>query len=648
MLALVAVGLSACDGKDIPGYDSASKPSDDQRVFFASASQSENVDADQSSFDVMLYRPEDADSSELTVQLLSSCTVDGIIGTIIKVPETATFAAGSPNTVITVDCDAAALTANTPYSISITVDEAHANLYGVSSITLSITRPDFTDWAPFGLDEDLGRTGLGSYTFTQYYSGTEDPVQVLERHVPTDPNDMEFQFQWLIDNDNPDLGYETFMTAYTKDGGKTIYVPEQYFTYNSNYGEVYVADMYTFTGSTSYGASTFDDITGQFTLNVIYYLADGRYFGYGDEYLNLVGYIDTNDYTISLTNKGQIDLGGDYLVVEYSATSAVNFSYYTVVKSLFSEDEYGDKVLDEDAYAEVVNGIAAQVLDPENASTSYDLYRVDGESKNLTLTFSSPGDYTMVAVAFHTDNAGVTEAKSDTYLDFYFDTFNPWDGWTTVSEDATYYDNFIACMYGASSFANYPITVTVQKSDDYDGLYRIVNPYTEFADYGLDIADFGSIEFDASDPDHVYFPMSDTGIIDGGDAMYLLSYSYYYMSYGYTVDDIPSAYWGTFKDNTVTMSALNAGSGYSNFLVQIGSSLYYCDIDFDLDLGSVASKPSKSTTTLKNAILRNLAPVKGKLKPMSTYFKVKNVEDAPKAKASRTVTASSPKHYMHK
>lgn len=644
MLALVAVGFTACDGKDEPGYTGATKPADEQRVYFASSSVTENIDPESSSFDVMLYRPQDENAPELTVQLQSYCSEDGVLGTVIKVPQTATFAAGSPNATITVTYDAPGLAANHPYPVSITVDEANADVYGIRTITVNVNRVDYTDWAPFGLDESLGRTGLGSYTFNIYYGGTEDPVLVLERHVPDNPDDMEFQFQWLIDNDDPDKGFETFMTAYTKDGGKIVHVPEQYFTDNSNYGEVYVADTYTYTGSASYkGLTTFDSVTGQFTLNLYYYVSAGGW-GPSDEYLNLVGYIDTNDYTISLTNKGQIDLGGDYLVVGYEATSHVDFTAYTIVKSLMKEDADGDKVLDEDAYAEVVNGIAAQVLDPDNASTSYEINTVEGTSKNLTVSFSSPGDYTMVAVGFHTDNTGTTEAKSDTYLDFYFDTFNPWEGWSTVSENAVYTDNMIAALYGVSSFANYQMEVTVQKSDDYEGLYRIVNPFAEFAQYGLDVADFGSIEFDASDPDHVYFPLSDTGVRDGSDALSVMSISYYFMLNGTAASALPDIYWGTYKDNKVTLPAFNGAASNSNFLAMFGNDgPYLCDADFTLEFSASASKPGKIAKSLKNAISRNmLKPLKGGMKPLKAYYKVKSVEAAPKA-AVRAKVAKAPR-----
>lgn len=163
MLALVAAGFTACDGKDEPGYSAATKPAEEQRVFFTSSSMTENIDPESNSFDIMLYRPQDENAPELTVQLLASCVEDGVLGTIIKVPAQATFAAGSPNAPISIVYDAAGMKGNHPYPVSITVDEANADVYGIRTITVNLNRSEYTDWAPFGYDEALGRTEPNLY-----------------------------------------------------------------------------------------------------------------------------------------------------------------------------------------------------------------------------------------------------------------------------------------------------------------------------------------------------------------------------------------------------------------------------------------------------------------------------------------------------
>lgn len=623
MLTLVAAGFTACDGKDEPGYSAATRPAEEQRVFFTASSMTENIDPESDSFDVMLYRPQDENAPELTVQLLASCVEEGVLGTIIKVPAYATFAAGSPNAPISIVYDAAGMKGNHPYPVSITVDEANADEYGIRTITVNLNRSEYTDWAPFGYDEALGRTGTGTYTFTQFYSGS-DNVMVLERHVPDDPNDIEFQFQWLIDNDQPELGYETFMTAYTKDGGKTVRVPEQKFADHPSYGDVLVADTYTYTGSASYnGLSFFDGMTGQFTLNLVYYCSAGV-FANGDEFLNLIGYMDTNEYSVALSDVGQVKIDGkDYAVINFNMTEAVAYVDYTVVEG----------ALDEEAAA----AVAEKMQDP-----AQELYKIEKleKSGNVTFNFSKPGDFTVVAVAYKVGNDGVAEAKSSASLSFAYDTFNPYAGWVKVTDDAVYVDNFIAGIYGAPDFANYEEIVEINKSEEFEGLYRIVNPFAEFAQYGLSVADFGSLEFDLSDPDHVYFPASECGLLEGNDPIEIMSFAYYSILNGEEIENIPARYWATFKDNKLSFPAVGAERD-ANFLMAIGEDIYYCDADFTLefDASAPAAKPAKSVKRLANAISRHLAAAKGcKLAPKA-YFNVKDFKACPFERSASSAKA---------
>lgn len=179
--------------------------------------------------------------------------------------------------------------------------------------------------------------------------------------------------------------------------------------------------------------------------------------------------------------------------------------------------------------------------------------------------------------------------------------------WSVVTENAVYYDNIIADMFGASDFANYPLQVTVIKCDNFEGLYRIVDPYKEFEQYGLEVEDGGYIEFDASDPDRVYFPLSDTGVRDAGDAMSVMSLAYYYMANGTHPEIIPDIMWGSFKDNKITLGAFNGAAQNSDLLVYFGDAgPYLCDVDFTLDLAPVAAKPSKIVRNLSRSITRQM------------------------------------------
>ena len=652
MLAMVAVGFTACDGKDVPGYDSATKPADEQRVFFASTTLSQIVDTESSSFMVNLYRAEDASSQPLTVQLIPSFA-DQAEAEIFSIPANVAFEAEHNMTQIEVRYDLAAMVPNQEYTFSIAVDEANADVYGLASIAITALNEQMTDWELFGYDEALGRDGYGSFTIgAPYQAMTLAPIRVFERHLPS--NDAVQQFIMQIYNgeeedesaiehnkDMNDPEWLQVMAFNTSDGCKSISITPTVFVLDPSTS---FTDAHTYMPNRFPNASYFDDITGVFTLNVMCYDDEGA-FNPADWTINLAGYLDTNDYTISLTDKGQVKIDNkDYIVIGYDATSHVEYSAYTVVNSLLKENEDGDVVMDEDKYFEVVEGISKQVIDPENATTDYDINILEGVSQNITLSFPSEGDYTVVAVAFHTDNVNGLEAKSNAYVNFHYDTFNPWVGWTTVSEDAVYTDNMIAALFGAPSFANFPMEVTVQKSDDYEGLYRIANPFKEFEEYGLEVADFGSIVFDASDPDHVYFPLSDTGVRDGDDALSVMSLAYYYMANGTDPSEIPAIMWGTYKDNKVTLNAFNGAANNSNFVAYFGEEgPYLCDADFTLefDASAPASKPGRNAARLGKSISRNLAPARGLTHAVKAYYKVGSVQANAKVKTpSRKADAS--------
>ena len=532
------------------------------------------------------------------------------------------------------------------YSFSIAVDEANADIYGIASISITAVNEEMTEWSLFGYDESLGRDGYGTFTIGAPYTPmTFSPIRVFERHLPSDENVQQFIMQIydgeaeddadIEHNDNMnDPEWLQVMAFNSNDGCKSISITPTEFVLDPSLS---ISDANTLMPDRFPNASSFDPVTGVFTLNVMCYDAEGAY-NPSDWYINLTGYLDTNDYSVSLTDKGQVKIADkDYAVIGYTATSHVDYSCYTVVNSLLKEDG-SDKVLDEEAYFKVVEGITGQVLDPDNAESDYVIEKVEGQNTNISLSFPASGEFTMVAVAFHADNSGTLEAKSNAYVNFSYETFNPFDGWTVVSEDAVYYDNIVANLFGAADFANYPATVTLAKSDEYEGLYRIFNPFAEFAQYGLSVEDFGYLDFDASDPEHVYFPLSKSGILNGTEPIGIMSTSFYLLNNDMGVDEIPAEYWGTFKDNVVTLAAIADPDADPNFLAQVGSGLYKCDADFELDFNASAAKPGKIAKKLGSIIKTQMMPAK--TVATKAYFKVKSVSKSSR-KAQKAVFEGS-------
>lgn len=595
-VAMVAVaGLFSCDSKNDPAYIPAGSVSDAQRVFFAKNAYSQIVSAEETSFDLYLYRPDlnilddsgniSAEMPAQTVKINASCSQDGVLGNMISIPADITFEAGSPNAVIKVNYDPSKMEGNHNYPVVLTVDPEFANEYSITSTTLNINKEEYTDWAPFVVgDATEVRNGEGSYTFSLYYSGTEDPVRVLSRSVPTNPDDIQYQFQWLIDNEDPSKGWATFMTAYTKDGGDVIIVDKQHFADNANYGEVYVQDTYSYSGNDQYKTLTkFDPETGLFTLNLIYFCSAGS-FGNGNEFLQLRGYKDMNVYELTVTPQGQMEVEGkDYEMVSFNFTEAVTYVDYTVVEGQ----------LDEDGVKEVVSKMTL----PEQ--TEYTISKLE-KSQNVALTFPMSGDYTVVAVGYNVAVDGTVEAKCTAHASFSFETFNPYANWSLVTDKALYVDNLIPALVGGK-LPPVNMTVRVDASDEYEGLYRITNPYanSEYIEtIGASLANFGSIEFGMLNDGRVYFPQSGTGILDGSDEIQIASYSYFAMANGKDPNEIPASFFGKLSDEgkRITMSA--TGGNPSSFVVWYGEDgPYLCDMDFYLDLDGTA--PAAKPVILK-------------------------------------------------
>lgn len=612
-VAMIAVaGLSSCDSKNDPAYTPAGSVSDAQRVFFLKNAYTQIVSAEENSFEFFVYRPDlnqldengntTAQMPAQSVKLNVSCAEDGVLGNMINVPTDVNFEAGSPNAMIKVTYDPSKMTGNHYYPIVLTVDPEYANEYSITRTTLSVNKEEYTDWAPFVVGEETEvRNGEGSYTFTQYYGGTEDPVRVLARSVPTNPDDIQFQFQWLYDYDDPD-SWETFMTAYTKDGGKIVHVDPQVFAWSSNYGEdVYVADTYTYTGNDKYkGLSKFDPESGLFTLNLYFYISLGGW-GPGDEFLQLRGYKDTNVYELTVQPQGQMEVDGkDYEMVSFSFTDAVTYVDYTVVDGELEE--------------EGVNAVIEKMTDPDQ--TEYTISRLE-KSQNVALTFPSSGEYTVVAVGYNEAIDGTVEAKCSAYASFSYTTFDPYANWSLVTDKALYVDTFLptlAAMMGGD-LPEVDMTVRVDASDEYKGLYRITDPFAE-SEYvealGLGRSHFGCIEFAILGDGRVYFPKNTVGLLDESDEIFLASASYYFMAeQGMDPDDLPDYFFGMLSEDGTQITMEPTGGNPSDFVLWFGNEgPYLCDMYFYLDLTGAAPAPAHAPALKTGKVEKALAKMK--------------------------------------
>lgn len=626
MLALVGMGFTACDGKDEPDYKPAGKPADTERVYFAKSKISQIVTADESEVLVTVYRPEENAEGALTVQILATFAQEAD-NQIFHVAPEVTFPEKQAFTQIAVKYDANAMTPNTPYSINIAIDEANADVYGIASTVLVLNYEVMTDWTLFK-GETEEQDGYGSWTIGSPFSTeTLSPARVFERHIPSDPNQIEFIMQVyngdeedesLIPHDD-DINNPEWLDVWnfsTPDGGKTIILPIQecVLAAGISYAEASILYPNSFKNE-----SSFDPISGVFTVNVMCFDEEGAW-NPAPWYINLNGYADTNVYSLAITNQGQINIAdNDYAVINFQLSETLSYVDYTVVE--LPEDSEG---LSE----EEVTAIAEKIQDTEQ--TDYTVSTVE-KSGNVSLTFPSSGNFEIVAVGYRVANDGTAEAKVVETCVFDFETFDPYAGWTPITDKAVMYDNLFTALYGKD--LDQTLTVQVDSNDKFEGVYRVTNPYAESAlveAVGATHAPFGSIEFVVTEEGIVYFPYSKVGIVEGGVDWEICSYSYYMLDNDVEPANIPEVFWGTYNKGKVTLDAVTMANAAS-FVLFLGDDGYYANMNFNLDIngGAAAAPAKKANGKLTRSVLR-AAALKTPVFP--ARFKA-SFEAAPKAKA---------------
>lgn len=410
-ISTFALLLASCDAKDEPEYTPAEEQTGISSVHFASASQQQIVSPDDTSFDVMLYRSDKSTAHPLTVQL----TVTDESG-LFNFPEAVTFAADAEYTTITVGYDCADMEENFPYVTYIAIDDAAADLYGETTLELTINYEVMTEWALFGAEEGTDKDGLGVWTLGSIFAGNVfDGARVMERHIPSNPDIMEYQLQLYNGEDPADADpndpvnsevWSPVMKFSTTSGGDTITIPAQVFPLDPT---VSFADANLLYPEDFEPTSHWDEVTGTFTLNIMYFDDEGAW-NPGDETIVLNGYADTNDYTLTLTDMGQSVIDGkDYSLISfnYAPNSFIGF-LYTVVAG-----EKEKPLTDEE-----ISVIAESLTDPDQ--TTYPVEQVTAPGI-VALTFPDSGYYTLIAIGLNSQY----EVKTTDSIGFEFKTSNP-------------------------------------------------------------------------------------------------------------------------------------------------------------------------------------------------------------------------------
>ncbi|MDE6536402.1 MAG: hypothetical protein K2K82_10410 [Muribaculaceae bacterium] len=607
ILAAVSLGLASCDSKNEPEYTPATAPDGSARVYFAAQKISKIVTDDQTEVKVNVYRPEENADEELTVQILPSFT-DPADAQIFTVAPEITFPAGQSFAEIPVRFDITAMTPNKEYTIGIAIDDAHADTYGLAYCQLVLNNEQMTPWSLIqGPTEEAD--GYGYFVIGAPFSSkgiTVDPVRVFERHIPSDVNQVEYILQAYIpalldalygrDYDYSDVEHDSNMDDEnwidvwhfnTADGGKVIDFPIQECVFEEG---IYYAEASLLFPDEFKNSSKFNSETGVFSINVMCFDEEGAW-NPAIWTINLTGYADTNDYSLTVANQGQVNIGNtDYSVINFNFSDAINLVDYTIVQLPADSEGLSEEEVEE---------IATAIQDPEQDKYEVESLETPG---NITLTFPSSGSFEVVAVGYNQAANGEYEAKATASCIFKFTTLNPYEGWTVIAEDVPWTSGIISAVYGGNYDEDF--LVNVSKSDKFDDYYRIDNPMAD-SDYigdltGTTHGKFGSIDF-VIDEGLVYFPYSKIGVIEGSDEWEIGSYAYDMLAEGLELSEIPASLFGTVKNEVVSLPASTLQNEYGivpNFVLFVGEDgPYRCNMDFSISIkNTVAGAPAKKAS----------------------------------------------------
>ena len=557
----------------------------------------------------------------------------------LTLPSSLTFMEGDLEAQGVIEFDSTTFDPSKVYQLKATLNGTETTPYSQNYLEFTFQYSPMSAWEPFMADPALDRDGFGVYTLNGYYAG-QVLAYVESRYSLLNENQIQYRFSLFLNGETAPATH--MVIAESNDGGKNIYVPEQEYDYNQNYGVVYVMEGSYYSPNTTAGGSYFDEISGTFYLDVIFFVDQG-YFGFGYETCTLFGFADTNSYSITLTDAGTVMIGEtNYQLVNFDWSDTVQAMAYTVVDT---ESVTGEDGIDDDLVWKVAEGML-------DGTTQFTQLQTPGMQ---ALSFPSGGKYTIVAGGFRAESDGSTALKTTATLSFTYVTPNENEGWTSLGY-VEYTDGYICSAYGADALTYY---VEVQESDEYEGYMRLVNPYgadypyNEPGDWNPNVNSY--LFFDLYNSNCVYVDYSPQTLDWGDGVLSCYSYAAFMLSGGGDYSDVIAQGANgvnrngviTFPFNTLLFGLGEDGWYYANYLVDVDASnaagkLVYIYGDdgepiapFKIDLTTMTDDPLAAATRsiftkdLKLASMNfsNATPVQLKKQAKHVKYKSRTLEN---------------------
>lgn len=447
-VALAAMaGFAACSSDD---YDMVGKPNNAQ-VYFSNESSTTLLLAEgQNSVNVEVARIKT--DGELTV---------GVVATdesgLFAVANNVTFAAGESTAKLPITFDFSKLESDKDYPVTLKL-QGDTCAYGDNTVTVNIKYAPWSEWASWV-------KGNSVYTYTFYYSGTDDEQQIEYRESMLDPTQAQLKLlNWgsgidLVLNWNKKLNLITIQPTA--------------FATHATYGTVSVADTYTYLtevkGKTDVDLekyrSYFDEETGRLMLNVVYFVDAGT-FGNGYEVVQLPGYTQA-DYSLAIADNGSYQQGVKIGQV-FNMTKGADLGSikYAVLEGTLTAEEVEEKA------QSIFSG------DIASTETKEDGWRV--------VLVDQAGDYTLIALGYDNDGAWqATEAVNFTVESPIGETWIVRATGTYTYNEAAYEGSssgvkLYGCKENASAFALSPWAAnsTLKFEVDENGDIHVLNSAT--------------------------------------------------------------------------------------------------------------------------------------------------------------------------
>ncbi len=543
-LALVAAGLlfAACDDDD----DFSAGPTvDGQGFFFHNSGTDFTLDASATSFDITVGRSVTGEAVSAAIESsVTLTTSDGVVDAsgAFSIPASVYFEADQLEATLTIGYDPDEIGYET-YSFNLSLEgTGNTTPYGVANYSFTAGIPE--PWVSLGkatfhddfffyydYQVELQQNELDPTQFRlvdPYAEGLETEGYVSEASRGTyltfrvmQPGEMLHDTQitttGLVFFDPYDTGY--YYSSYASE--LWIYHPSAFTNWQTE-------DSWSHSKVVSFAS---DGVTPAIVqLAPLYYLPDyGGYWNYStyDGMVTIVfpGAV-ISDYSTS------ISYGGIYTDTNETTSAIANVSLGADVAT---------------ARVAVVEGKDASAALDAVLNGTVDYTEVTS-SGNVTIPFDGSGDFTLIVVSY--DASGEAQEYDYSYFEYYGGGGSPW----TSLGMCTYTDDFFTTFWYVD---NVSWEVEIQENNDTQGLYRLVYPY-DGKYYYNDPGDWDTsstyyMEINACDPDGVYITPQEIGVDWAYGMISVSSMAAYYMSAGYSFDEVKDAgYCGTMVNGVIT------------------------------------------------------------------------------------------------